>query len=45
MMERLASHLASTVAQCNQNPSEWPPLEACLHALKVENKQIKILFD
>lgn len=35
MMERLASHLASTVSQCNQNPSEWPPLEACLHALKV----------
>ena len=35
MMERLASHLASTVAQCNQNSSEWPRLEACLHALKV----------
>lgn len=34
-MERLASHLAATVSQCNVNPNDWPPLEACLHALKV----------
>ena len=35
MMERLAAHLATTVSQCNVNPNDWPPLEACLHALKV----------
>ncbi len=35
MMEHLATHLSSTVTQCNINPNEWPMLEACLHALKV----------
>lgn len=45
MMERLASHLASTISQCNRNPSEWSPLEACLHALKVSNFQCTIAIN
>lgn len=45
MMDRLASHLASTVSQCNQNPSEWPPLEACLHALKAVAENIEAEAD
>ena len=40
MMERLLSHLSATVLKCNQDQEAWPPLEACLHALKVKN-----LFD
>ena len=44
MMERLATHLTSTVAQCNQNPNEWPMLEACLHALKVCNYSLLFII-
>lgn len=37
MMERLLSHLSATVLKSNQDQDAWPPLEACLHALKVRN--------
>lgn len=41
MMERLLSHLSATVLKSNQEQDAWPPLEACLHALKAVAENVE----